>query len=205
MNPTELAFGQAFFWLSAAVAVAGALFTVLAKNPIRGAMGLLLMILSVAGLFVALHAQFLAAIQLIVYAGAIIVLFLFVIMLLGPSATPAHDHRGRIVRTIAGVVFGATGLGAIALLVKAAPESPKGGFLPGVPSDFGSVDVFGDILFSNALVPFELSSALLMVAIVGAVAVARGRTRADGHAPEPARAAVEEPKAVLAQTTESHS
>lgn len=204
MNPTELAFGQAFFWLSAAVAVAGALFTVFAKNPIRGAMGLLLMILCVAGLFIALHAQFLAAIQLIVYAGAIIVLFLFVIMLLGPSATPAHDHRGRIVRTIGGVLFGAIGLGAIALLVKAAPEAPKG-FLSDVPSDFGNVDTFGDILFSSALAPFELSSALLMVAIVGAVAVARGRTRADGHAPEPARVADETPKAVLASTTESHT
>ena len=61
------------------------------SNPIRGAMGLLLLILSVAGLFLALHAQFLAAIQLIVYAGAIVVLFLFVIMLLGPE----RDHRQR--------------------------------------------------------------------------------------------------------------
>jgi hypothetical protein len=64
----------------------------------------------VAGLFLALHAQFLAAIQLIVYAGAILVLFLFVIMLLGPSASTLSDHRGRIPRAVAGALFGAGGL-----------------------------------------------------------------------------------------------
>lgn len=201
MNPTELAFGQAFFWLCALVALAGAIFTVTAKNPIRGAMGLLVMILSIAGLFIALHAQFLAAIQLIVYAGAIIVLFIFVIMLLGPSATPAHDHRGRITRTIGGVLFGAAGLAAVGLIVKTAPALAKG-FLPDVTNEYGSVDTFGDMIFSQALVPFELSSALLMVAIVGAVAVARGRTKADGPiAPKTSSPATP----VIIETTESHS
>ncbi len=192
MNPTELALGQAYFYVCGAFALAGALFTVTAKNPIRGAMGLLLMILAIAGLFLALHAQFLAAIQLIVYAGAIVVLFLFVIMLLGPSATPPHDHRGRIPRTVGGALFGAGGLLAMWLVVKAAPTHPmiaqaagaaaaKGAeaskLLAGAPADFGSVDAFGRIIFTQALVPFELSSALLMVAIVGAVAVARGRSK----------------------------
>ena len=103
MNSTELALGQAYFWICAALAVAGAVFTVIAKNPIRGAMGLLMMIVSIAGIYLALHAQFLAAIQLIVYAGAIVVLFIFVIMLLGPDATPPHDHRGRVTRTAGGI------------------------------------------------------------------------------------------------------
>ncbi|MEA2751537.1 MAG: NADH-quinone oxidoreductase subunit, partial [Myxococcales bacterium] len=80
MNSTELALGQAYFWVCAALAVGGAISTVVAKNPIRSAMGLLMMILSIAGIYLALHAQFLAAIQLIVYAGAIVVLFIFVIM-----------------------------------------------------------------------------------------------------------------------------
>ena len=88
-----------YFYGCAAAAVLGALGVVLAKNPIRSAMGLLLTILSVAGLFLALHAQFLAAIQLIVYAGAIVVLFLFVIMLLGPSAQPPSDRRGVFMRS----------------------------------------------------------------------------------------------------------
>ncbi len=122
MDQTQLALGQTYFWCCAALAVAGATFTVIARNPIRGAMGLLLMILSIAGLFLALHAQFLAAIQLIVYAGAIVVLFLFVIMLLGPSATPPFDHRGRIPRWVSGALFAAAGLGAMALVISAAPK-----------------------------------------------------------------------------------
>jgi len=179
MNSTELALGQAYFWVCAAAAVAGAVFTVTAKNPIRGAMGLLLMILSIAGLYLALHAQFLAAVQLIVYAGAIVVLFLFVIMLLGPDATPPHDQRGRIPRTIGAVLFGAAGLGAMSLIIRTAPALQKGRLLDTPPPDFGGVDAFGQILFTQALVPFELSSALLMVAILGAVAVARGRHKSD--------------------------
>ena len=179
MNPTELLLGQAYFWVCAAMAVTGAVFTVIAKNPIRGAMGLLMTILSIAGIYLALHAQFLAAIQLIVYAGAIVVLFIFVIMLLGPDATSPHDERGKVTRTIGGGLFGLAGLGAMSLLVRTAPPIPKQRLLEGVPSDFGSVDAFGRILFTTALVPFELSSALLMVAIIGAVAVARGHHKSD--------------------------
>src|ERR1019366_3557540 len=130
--------GTIYFYACALLALAGALGVVVSKNPIRAAMGLLLLILSIAGLFLALHAEFLAAIQLIVYAGAIIILFLFVIMLLGPSSSTPSDRRG-----IAARVFG-------------------GG-------------LFGSVLFADALVPFELSSGLLMVAVLGAMAVARGR------------------------------
>ena len=171
--------GYVYFYVCAAVAVLGALFTVTAKNPIRGAMGLLAMIVSVAGIFLALHAEFLAIIQLIVYAGAIVVLFLFVIMLLGPSASTPSDHRGRIPRVIGGGLFGLAGIGAMALLINAAPKKEGSQLLEGTFGDFGSVDAFGRILFREGLVPFELSSALLMVAIVGAVAVARGRHKSD--------------------------
>jgi len=170
--------GILYFWLLAAASVAGALATVSAKNPIRGAMGLLLMILCVAGLFLALHAEFLAIIQLIVYAGAIVVLFLFVIMLLGPSAIPARDHRGRISRTIAGVLFAGCAAGAAYAVTRGghmlALRRPEPGF--------GGIDAIGRTLFSDGLVPFEVSSALLMVAVVGAVAVARGKQGEPAHA-----------------------
>jgi NADH-quinone oxidoreductase subunit J len=165
---------QLYFYVCAAFAVAGALITVIAPNPIRGAMGLLVMILSVAGLFLALHAQFLAAIQLIVYAGAIVVLFLFVIMLLGPSATPPHDHRGRFPRVVSGALFVLVAVGGMALVTRGATVAA----LPKAPDDFGNIEQFGRDLFSYALVPFELSSALLMVAVLGAVGVARGK---DAH------------------------
>jgi NADH-quinone oxidoreductase subunit J len=148
---------------------------VIAKNPIRGAMGLLSTILAVAGLFVALHAQFLAVIQLIVYAGAIVVLFLFVIMLLGPSASPPRDQRGRFVRTVGGGLFAFASLGGMYLVIK--PMWGKAQMMRSPDGQFGSIDAMGKVLFSDGVVPFELSSALLLVAIVGAVAVARGKSR----------------------------
>jgi NADH-quinone oxidoreductase subunit J len=166
--------GALYSYACAALALAGALSVVIAQNPIRSAMGLLLLILSVAGLFLALDAQFLAAIQLIVYAGAIVVLFLFVIMLLGPMSSAPSDRRGLVVRVFGGGLFALAGLGALTAVARAAAGGGRMP-VPPVPASFGGIDAFGSVLFADALVPFELSSALLMVAVVGAVAVARGR------------------------------
>lgn len=165
--------GQAYFWACALLSVGGALVTVTNRNPIRSAMGLLVTILSIAGLFLALHAQFLAAIQLIVYAGAIIVLFLFVIMLLGPSASSARDRRGLITRAFGASVFAL--LSGIVLAASAKALRDQGTFvvLP-APKSFGSVGSLGHALFTDWIAPFELSTALLMVAILGAVAIAKG-------------------------------
>ena len=170
-----IALGTIYFYVCAALALTGAMAVTVSKNPIRGAMGLLLLILSVAGLFLALHAQFLAAVQLIVYAGAIVVLFLFVIMLLGPSASTATDQRGIVGRTFGGALFALTGFGALGMVVRAV-ASGHGAPPSAVPDGaYGGIDAFGSVLFSDAIAPFELSSALLMVAVVGAIAVARGR------------------------------
>jgi NADH-quinone oxidoreductase subunit J len=160
-----------YFAICGLAAVLGAFVTVTNPNPIRGAMGLLLMILSIAGLFLSLHAQFLAAIQLIVYAGAIVVLFLFVIMLLGPAAQTPRDHRGRVPRTVSGVLFASLFGGGGYLVIRGA----KWAALPALDAPFGGIDRFGEVLFSRGIVPFELSSALLMIAVVGAVAIARGK------------------------------
>jgi NADH-quinone oxidoreductase subunit J len=169
------AIGTVYFYVCALAAVAGALGVVVSKNPIRGAMGLLLTILSVAGLFLALHAQFLATVQLIVYAGAIVVLFLFVIMLLGPSASTPNDRRGVVVRVLGGGGFGLVGLATLVAVARAAAESKRSLPMPSPDAGFGGIEPIGSALFSDALVPFELSSALLMVAVVGALAVAKGR------------------------------
>ncbi len=166
-----------YFYVCAAVAIGGALVTISAKNPIRGAMGLMTTILSVAGIFLALHAHFLAAIQLIVYAGAIVVLFIFVIMLLGPSATSSRDHRGRITRAFGGGLFAIVSMFALYLVVR--PAWNHAYRLTAYPSDYGTIDAMGHVLFTDYLVPFELSSALLMVAIVAAVAIARGKHKTD--------------------------
>jgi NADH-quinone oxidoreductase subunit J len=165
--------GDWYFALCGLVAVIGAFVTVSNPNPIRGAMGLLLMILSIAGLFLSLHAQFLAVIQLIVYAGAIVVLFLFVIMLLGPSAQTPRDGRGKIMRYFGGGLFALSFAAGGFLIVRGA----KWAALPGLDADFGGIDKFGQVLFSKGVVPFELSSALLMIAVVGAVAIARGKQK----------------------------
>jgi NADH-quinone oxidoreductase subunit J len=164
--------GAIYSYACAALALAGALSVVVAQNPIRSAMGLLLLILSVAGLFIALDAQFLAAIQLIVYAGAIVVLFLFVIMLLGPMSVAPTDRRGVAARVFGGGLFALSGLGAVFAVTRAGGHPMP---VPPVPATFGGIDAIGSVLFSDALVPFELSSALLMVAVIGALAVARGR------------------------------
>src|SRR5262249_32097789 len=102
MNGLEIG----FFSLCALAAVVGALLTILAANPIRCAMALLLAIGGITGFFLSLSAQFLAAIELIVYAGAIVVLFVFVIMLIGPDATPARDSKAAFSRWLAVVAFG---------------------------------------------------------------------------------------------------
>src|SRR5262245_52222411 len=94
-----------FFGLAAVLVLLGGIATVAARNPIRGAMGLLTTIVGIAGMFLLLSAEFLAAIQILVYAGAVVVLFLFVIMLLGPSATSGRDARTAVPRYLAASVF----------------------------------------------------------------------------------------------------
>jgi NADH-quinone oxidoreductase subunit J len=161
-----------FFAVCSLVCLVGAVGTVVARNPIRGAIGLLATIIGIAGLFLQLSAQFLAAIQLIVYAGAVVVLFVFVIMLLGPDAAPATS-RARGARWTGGALAGLFALiaGGIALAGYSGPAVP----FRDAPADHGSVASVGRLMFTKALVPFELATALLIVAVVGSIAVARAR------------------------------
>ncbi|HMJ51471.1 MAG TPA: NADH-quinone oxidoreductase subunit J [Polyangiaceae bacterium] len=172
----------AFFGVSALAALLGALFVVLAHNPIRSAMGLLLAIAGVTALFIGLDAHFLAAIELIVYAGAVVILFVFVIMLIGPDATPPHDSKAVFSRTLAAVVFGVFALVTGFFMLRA-----NGGLhpLPPFRHEYGTIDTFGRELFTRGLVPFELTTALFVVAVVGALAVARGRHRSDATGESP--------------------
>jgi len=164
--------GNLLFAVCSIACLAGALITVSAQNPIRGAMGLLTTIFGIAGLFLKLRAEFLTAIQLIVYAGAVVVLFVFVLMLLGPDArAPARTGRSGASRALGGVLFVITSLLGIISL------AGQGGVHPlGLPApDHGSVEAVGRQMFGPAMFVFELVTALLIVAVVGAIAVARGR------------------------------
>jgi NADH-quinone oxidoreductase subunit J len=169
MNQIELI----FFGVTALFILVGGVITVGARNPIRGAMGLLTAIVGTAGMYLLLSAEFLAAIQILVYAGAVVVLFLFVIMLLGPSATSARDARTAIPRYVAAGIFLAASMTALVLLARNAPDQVTA--FHRAPPGFGHVEAIGRELFTGELTPFELSGALLLVAVVGAVAVARGK------------------------------
>jgi NADH-quinone oxidoreductase subunit J len=164
--------GGALFLLSALACVLGAVATVAARNPVRGAMGLLTTIVGITGMFLLLSAEFLAAIQLIVYAGAVVVLFVFVIMLLGSDASAVHENRAQVAKGLGGSLAALLGIGAIVAL---APPAEQMASLQPVGPEHGTVEAVGRLIFTQGIVPFELSTALLIVAVVGAIAVARGK------------------------------
>jgi NADH-quinone oxidoreductase subunit J len=164
--------GNLLFALCAIACLSGAIVTVSAQNPIRGAMGLLTTIFGIAGLFLKLRAEFLTAIQLIVYAGAVVVLFVFVLMLLGADArAPARSGRSGLSRAVGGGLFAFSSLFALFLLVSKATPTGLG---PAKP-DHGSAEAVGTLLFTEGIFAFELTTALLIVAVIGAIAVARSR------------------------------
>lgn len=158
----------AAFGFFAAMAVVSAIATVSFRNPIRNAVGLFLHVLSLAGLYVSLSAHFLTAVQLIVYVGAVVVLFVFVIMLLGPGAEPRSDAAGRLPRAVGAGAMVAVGLFLASVVKDLRVERVAN------PPGFGTIETVGRELFGPAMLPFEMASVLLTAAIVGAFAVARG-------------------------------
>jgi NADH-quinone oxidoreductase subunit J len=168
MNAGDLLFG-----LCAIACLAGAIITISSQNPIRGAMGLLVTIFGIAGLFLILSAEFLTAIQLIVYAGAVVVLFVFVLMLLGADArAPARSGRSGASRAFGGGLFVLTSLLALISIGGGQTQLTRFGR---VGEGHGSVEAVGREIFTKGIFPFELTTALLIVAVIGAIAVARSR------------------------------
>jgi len=165
--------GSVLFAVCAALCLSGALLVVTAKNPIRSAMGLLTTIIGIAGLFLRLNAQFLAAMQILVYAGAVVILFVFVVMLLGPGAGADAKplQRPSFSQLVAGGLVAFLGALAIGLI----GNGDEHLFGPIDATTHGSVAAVGGRIFKQGLVPFELATALLLVAVVGAIAVARSR------------------------------
>jgi NADH-quinone oxidoreductase subunit J len=164
-----------FFAITALCTLGGAVATVGSRRPIRSAMGLLATILGICGCYLMLHAEFLAAVQLIVYAGAVVILFIFVVMLLGPAATSPSDAGSAVPRYLGAGVFLACFAGAGALVMSVAAERTAAAQLPAVDPQFGTIEKLGHELFTSKVVPFELTGALLLVAVVGALAVGRGK------------------------------
>jgi NADH-quinone oxidoreductase subunit J len=183
--------GNGLFLFCALLALISALGTIIVRSPIRAAMSLLAHIIALSGLFLTLHAHLLAALQVLVYAGAVVVLFVFVIMLLGPGVTDPPTSRGLVARTVAAALMGLLTLGLASAL---APLQPERAVIASCESgvaeckQFGGVDGFSQDLYVAGAVPFELISILLTVAIVGAIAVARGRSAEEARAAKRAKA-----------------
>ena len=157
----------AAFLFFAVLAVASALATVMMRNPIRNAVGLFVHVLALAGLYISLSAHFLTAVQLIVYVGAVVVLFIFVIMMLGPASEAPSDSAGGVPRAIGAGSIVAVGVFLASVVKNLSPERVAN------PSGFGTIESVGRELFGPAMIPFEMASVLLTAAIVGAFAVAR--------------------------------
>jgi NADH-quinone oxidoreductase subunit J len=171
------------FWAVAPVSVGAAALMLFQRNAVRAALLLILNQFTLAVFFVLLEAHFLAAVQVIVYAGAIMVLFLFVIMFLGV------DRREALVETIRGQRAWAIGLGMLLVAeVVLAVRLGMGltGAPPAVPPGRDNVRAVARILFTDYVFPFEVTSILLIVAAVAAMVLARRRARG---LPEPQEAA----------------
>jgi NADH-quinone oxidoreductase subunit J len=178
--------GQGLFLFFGLLALLSALGTIVMHSPIRAAMSLLAHIISLSGLFLLLHAHLLAALQMLVYAGAVVVLFVFVIMMIGPAAPEPPVLRGLVVKTMSvTMMLLLTALLAFTLMPVTSPQIPIAGCTVAQGAEcaqFGGVLAFSQSLFRGEIVPFELISVLLTVAIVGAIAVARGRTATESAA-----------------------
>jgi NADH-quinone oxidoreductase subunit J len=152
------------FTITAIVALIGAIAMLLSKNAIHSALFLLLNMIAIAVLYLLLRAPFLFAVQLIVYAGAIIVLFLFVVMLLGAERVEDEQDRISWQRPLA-LVLGLLLLGEAAYVFLSGPSAPP---IQG-SEDFATPVKIGELLFSTYLLPFEITSVILLAAIVGVV------------------------------------
>ena len=159
-----------FFLALALLAILGALGVVLSRNAVHSALSLLLNFAVLAVMYFLLNAQFLGVVQVIVYAGAIVVLFLFVIMLIGGQLSPgAVAASGRRSTRLLALALGLVALVGFVVVIVAGVLAPQTGAVPG----FGSVQAIGQVLFTDYLLPFELASVLLLVAMIGAVVLAR--------------------------------
>lgn len=159
---------DSIFWFLSFVAILCALMVVFAKNPIHSVLYLILTFFAIAGHYVLLNAQFLAIVHIIVYAGAIMVLFLFVIMLLNLNAE-TEPHKNFITKLL-GVVSG--GL-LLVTTVASFRTAEQHGLVSYESTNIGTIQNLGQVLFNEFLLPFEISSILFLSAMIGAVVLGK--------------------------------
>jgi len=154
------------FVIFGAISVGGSIMVVTRRHPMASALYLILTLFAVAALFALRQAHFLAAIQVIVYAGAVVVLFIFVIMLINVPESRLPIER------LTGLRF--LGVTVAGLLILESALVARRFVIPGTPAaDSGSVEAVGRALFTDYLLAFELTSVLLLAAVIGAIALAK--------------------------------
>ncbi len=164
-----------FFWAFALFVVAGALGTVMLRNPVHCAAALTASLVGVAGIFLLEGAEFLSVAQIIVYVGGIMVLFLFVIMLVNVGRAERERRFSQNAKLAAAICFSADGLILYFLFSR-----PLQFAAPIAAEDLaqGNTERLGNALFTGYLLPFEIASVLLLAALIGSVVLARKRTEA---------------------------
>lgn len=162
------------FDILGAIAILGAAGVVLSRNPVHSALSLVLTFVNVAAIYVLLSAEFLAAVQIIVYTGAILVLVLFVIMLVHQDDLPEF-HGGRPVQRVLGFVLGLILLGevAAAILTRTLAGPPGPWTREAMQLVGGNVQALGQVLYSGYVLPIQATAIVLLVATVGALVLAR--------------------------------
>ena len=164
-----------FFYAFAGLAVACALMVVFKKNPVSSAFSLILVFFAFAGIYAMLDAHLVAALQVLVYASAIMVLFIFVIMLLNadvPTFDLSRSHAGTRIFSV--LMCGLLAAIFIMAFRGGKPVAPTGPYsVEAVQAAGGNTQVLSELMFSEYLLPFELTSVLLLAAIISAVAIAK--------------------------------
>ena len=166
------------FWILSALAVGSALGVILSRNPVNSVMFLILTFFAISGHYILMNAQFLAVVNIIVYAGAIMVLFLFVIMLMNLNAD-VEPQKGQMVQ-LAGVISG----GVLFLVVLAAIKTAKVESMETSSTNIGLINNLGKVLFTKYVLPFEISSVLFLSAMIGAVVIGKKEHIAVGEKEE---------------------
>ena len=168
-----MAWNALFFYLLGIISVLAAIGMVVVRNPVHSAIFLVLTLFNTAGIFVMLGAEFLAAAQVIVYAGAVLVLMLFFLMLIDPQKLPERGG-GHAVQRIVGPLLGVIlFLEVAAAIANRAMIGTMGNATPeNIAFVGGSTQAFGNLLFTQALLPFEVVSLVLLIGVVGAIVLA---------------------------------
>jgi NADH-quinone oxidoreductase subunit J len=162
------------FWLLAVIALIASASMIIQRNPVHSALFLIITLLSLAGLFLLLSAYFLAVIQVIVYAGAIMVLFLFVIMLLDIRRIEVAPSRVKLQKSL-GILLGVIFLLETLLILRSGVISDMAAVSPSPPPDFGTAVALGRALFASYFFPLQLAAVLLFIALIGAVVLSKRR------------------------------